>query len=184
MIYERIIKWCERRKEKQKEKIEKKKLKRKKERSVERESLEESILDLQFQIDDIRLRMGLSEGKCKIEGCENISFKFGKCQVHYTLAVGGKCTVVGCEIDAYGHTELCRAHHVRKHRHGDPLIKYDTNKNRICGLVYCNNSHYAGGYCSTHYPFGEGRPIGEGNPIGDLTERGNRMREARDAGLI
>lgn len=62
------------------------------------------------------------------------------------------CTVPGCDRTHYGRG-LCRAHHQRWRRTGDPgpAAIPPNRAARTCTVDGCDQPHQARGYCRTHY---------------------------------
>jgi hypothetical protein len=116
----------------------------------------------------------MNNEKCSVEGCDNKAKHIGLCNAHYlrmwkygstdskyternTMAI---CSVDGCVRKA---TEkgMCHMHRQRVLKFGDPNIKtmgrrYSENKinhrqRGTCGIIECNEPHYAHGYCHKHY---------------------------------
>jgi hypothetical protein len=69
-----------------------------------------------------------------------------------TAEIGGRsCTVAGCDRAHYGR-ELCRAHHQRWRRTGDPGPAEIHHQVRgTCAVAGCGRPHEAKGLCRTHY---------------------------------
>lgn len=66
---------------------------------------------------------------------------------------GRTCTIAGCGRKHYGQG-LCRAHHARWRRAGDPggaAIAGHVRHGRVCSVEDCAGTHQARGLCQSHY---------------------------------
>ncbi|MGH3976545.1 MAG: hypothetical protein ACRDS9_24985 [Pseudonocardiaceae bacterium] len=85
--------------------------------------------------------------------------------------IGGRaCTVAGCGSRHYGRG-MCRAHHARWLRTGDPgpaQVASRPPRDATCTVEGCGQPHEARGYCRTHYSrwqrTGDVRPTTPPNP--------------------
>ncbi|MGH3828489.1 MAG: hypothetical protein ACRDQX_15160, partial [Pseudonocardiaceae bacterium] len=98
---------------------------------------------------------------------------------------GRGCTVNGCDRAHHGRG-LCRAHHHRWRRTGDPgPAEIRTHpRGATCTVDGCGQPHEARGYCRTHYSrwqrTGDTTPAGPG-PALDITACAQLYRDGASA---
>ncbi|MGH3770200.1 MAG: hypothetical protein ACRDRW_02175 [Pseudonocardiaceae bacterium] len=102
---------------------------------------------------------------------------------------GRSCTVDGCDRANYGRG-LCRAHHQRWRRTGEPgpaEILSPAPRDATCTVEGCDQPHEARGYCATHYSrwrrTGDVHPSGRG-PVLDSTECAQLYRDGASAAAL
>ncbi|MGH3718320.1 MAG: hypothetical protein ACRDRI_05640 [Pseudonocardiaceae bacterium] len=98
------------------------------------------------------------------------------------------CTVDGCDRAHYGRG-LCRAHHHRWSRTGDPGPAEVRTHHRgaTCTVDGCDQPHDSRGYCRTHYSrwrrTGDVHPSGRG-PALDITACAQLYRDGASAAAL